>query len=45
MVETIQVKNESAIWTEEYTIVREWDADGHIIRQDRVDYQRYRTSV
>lgn len=45
MIKTIHVKNVSMIWTEEYDIVREWDGNGHIIRQERADYQRYRTSI
>ena len=45
MIETIRVKNESQIWTEEYAIVREWDESGHIVRQERVNYQRYRTVI
>lgn len=45
MVKTIHVKNVSMIWTEEYDIVREWDESGRIVRQERADYQRYRTSI
>ena len=45
MVKTIHVKNVSMIWTEEYDIVREWDEIGRIVRQERADYQRYRTSI
>lgn len=45
MVKTIHVKNVSMIWTEEYDIVLEWDESGRIVRQERADYQRYRTSI
>lgn len=27
-------------WVESYDIVKEWDSDGHIIRQEVVNYRR-----
>ena len=27
-------------WVESYDIVKEWDSDGHIIRQEAVNYRR-----
>lgn len=42
MVEIIHVKAASMIWVDEYDVVREWDGNGHIIRQERINHRRYR---
>lgn len=42
-VEYKRIKNVSLIWTEEFDIIKEWDDNGHIIKQEIANYQRYRT--
>lgn len=43
MKEYKRVKNVSLIWTEEFDIIKEWDDNGHIIKQEIANYRRYRT--
>lgn len=43
MKEYKRIKNVSLIWTEEFDIIKEWDDNGHIIKQEIANYQRYRT--
>lgn len=43
MKEYKRIKNVSLIWTEEFDIIKEWDDNGHIIKQEIANYQRHRT--
>lgn len=43
MKEYKRIKNVYLIWTEEFDIIKEWDDNGHIIKQEIANYQRYRT--